>query len=119
MRYHLMSTAELKAVARRDGIEDYDKMSKKELLNRLYDFESNYGRYCTMAELRDEARSRGLSGYSELRKAQLIELLENDYYDNYEWYWLGRELTSRELDDDNNIIRVRLEDIGPDGKMLV
>ena len=84
MRYHLMSTAELRAVARRDGIKDCDKMSKEELSNHLWDFESSYGRYCTMAELRDEAGSIGLSGYSELRKAQLIDLLENFYYENYE-----------------------------------
>ena len=78
-----MSTAELRAVARRDGIKDCDKMSKKELLCKLWDLDEYSGRYCTMAELRDDARFRGLSGYSEMRKAELIELLKNDDYNIY------------------------------------
>ena len=38
MRYEKMSTAELRAAARRDGIKDCDKMSKEELLCKLWDF---------------------------------------------------------------------------------
>ena len=87
MRYEKMSTAELRAVARRDGIKDCDKMSKEELLCKLWDMDEYSGGYCTVTELRDEARSKGLSGYSEMRKAELIELLENDFYDNYERYY--------------------------------
>ena len=112
MRYNLMSTAELRAVARRDGIEDYDKMSKEELLGELYDFDLYCGVYCTVAELRADARSKGLSGYSEMCKAELIELLEDDhYFNNYERYWLGfqaddnYQLISRRFfpeDDDDN-----------------
>ena len=85
-----MSTAELRAVARRDGIKDCDKMNKEELSFELYSLDDYFGVYCTVAELRDEARSKGLSGYSEMRKAELIELLENDYCDTYERYLMIR-----------------------------
>ena len=94
MRYHLMSTAELRAVARRDGIKDHDTLCKADLLNRLYDLDAYSGEYSTMTELRDDARGRGLSGYSEMCKAELIELLRNDDY-NIDIYnresWSGLE----------------------------
>ena len=94
MRYHLMSTAELRAVARRDGIKDHDTLCKADLLNRLYDLDAYSGEYSTMAELRDDARGRDLSGYSEMCKAELIELLKNDDY-NIDVYnresWSGLE----------------------------
>ena len=79
MRYHLMSTAELRAVARRDGIEYWDEFDKELLLGELYQLDNVYtGFYCTMIQLRADARSRGLSGYSEMRKADLIQLLVED-----------------------------------------
>ena len=82
-----MSTAELRAVARRDGVKDCEKMSKFELNCTLEDFDNYSAGYCTVTELREDARLKGLSGYSEMCKAELIELLENDAYDNY-----GRDL---------------------------
>ena len=104
MRYDKMSTAELRAVARRDGIEDYDKMSKEDLFDELceldelhceyYDYRTvgrsrymygyiPYAGYRTISELRFEARLRGLSGYSKMCKAKLVELLELDFYNEY------------------------------------
>ena len=90
MRYHLMSTAELRAVARRDGIKDCDTLIKEELSFKLYSLDDYFGVYCTVAELRDEARSKGLSGYAEMSKVELIELLENDYCHIYERYMMMR-----------------------------
>ena len=89
MRYHLMSTAELRAVARRDGVKDCDKMSKFELLCTLEDFDNYYGRYCTVTELREDAISRDLSGCSKMRKAELIELFVNvDNYDPNDYFYM-------------------------------
>ena len=83
-----MSTAELRAVARRDGIYGYDTLCKEDLLQELYELDLYSGFYCTMIQLRDDARSRGLSGYSEMCKVDLIELLNNDDYNN-RLSWLG------------------------------
>ena len=81
MRYHLMSTAELRAVATRDGIEYCETMDKELLLESLYQLDNVlYGYYCTMIQLRVDARLRGLTGYSEMCKADLIQLLITDIY---------------------------------------
>ena len=109
MKYNEMSVAELRAVARRDGIYEYDKMSKAELLRELYDFDLYCGVYCTVAELRADARSRGLSGYSEMCKAELIELLENDHYNNYERYLMGFQGDDDDDDDDDDSIGSLIE----------
>ena len=74
MRYDKMSTAELKNAARFDGIEDYDKMSKEELINKLKRL--NYCGYMdNIFDLRDKARERGISGYLEMTKVELIHQL--------------------------------------------
>ena len=73
MRYHLMSTAELRAVARRDGIKDCDKMNKEELMNNLKIL--TYDGHRDIAWLREEVRERGISGYVEMSKAELIRQL--------------------------------------------
>ena len=84
MRYHLMSTAELRAVARRDGIEYWDSLDKELLLGELYTMDNVlYGYYCTMIQLRADARLRGLTGYSEMCKADLVQLLITDRYSIY------------------------------------
>ena len=69
-----MSFAELRAEARQDGIKDYDKMSKEELINKLEGL--NYCGYMdNICDLRDEARKRGISGYLEMTKVELIHQL--------------------------------------------
>ena len=98
MRYDKMSTAELKNAAWFDGIKDYDKMSKEELINKLknaawFDGIKDYDKmskeelinkleglnYCgymdNICDLRDEARKRGISGYLEMTKVELIHQL--------------------------------------------
>ena len=109
MRYEKMSTAELRAVARRDGIKDCDKMSKEELLCKLWDFDNfddfedfYYDDFYTMAELRDEARSKGLlDNYriSKMRRAELIELVENN---KYEYYMIEGDIYERCLTEDGD-----------------
>ena len=73
MRYYLMSTAELRAVARRDGIEDYSRMSKFELTKELERL--TYSGHHDILTLRKLARLRGISGYSEMSKVELIHQL--------------------------------------------
>ena len=109
MRYEKMSTAELRAAARRDGIKDCDKMSKEELLCKLWDFDNfddfedfYYDDFYTMVELRDEARSKGLlDNYriSKMRRAELIELVENN---KYEYYMIEGDIYERCLTEDGD-----------------
>ena len=92
MRYHLMSTAELRAVARRDGIEDYDKMSKEELRNKLKML--TYDGHRDIAWLREEVRERGISGYAEMSKAELIRQLNIERRSHYPISYIPDEISN-------------------------
>ena len=109
-----MSTAELRAVARRDGIKYCDELDKELLLGELYQLDNVlYGYYCTMIQLRVDARLRGLTGYSEMCKADLVQLIFNDiYHPNRRSYVpqyndgdsIGSLVASDDDDDDDNSI---------------
>ena len=70
-----MKVPELKAEAKRLGLNNYSRLKKQELINLLRNRTATDNR--KLPELKAEAKRLNLNNYSRLKKQELIDLLRN------------------------------------------